>query len=33
MANQHPGVLLPFHTLTTARPVDPEWETCLLLTR
>ncbi|MEU6339185.1 hypothetical protein ABZ839_33150 [Streptomyces cellulosae] len=27
-----PGVLLTLHTLTTARPVDPEWETCLLLT-
>lgn len=27
------GVLLTLHTLTTARPVDPEWETCLLLTR
>ncbi|MGA5089277.1 MULTISPECIES: lanthionine synthetase C family protein [unclassified Streptomyces] len=26
------GVLLTLHTLTTARPVDPEWETCLLLT-
>ncbi|MGA5552706.1 lanthionine synthetase LanC family protein [Streptomyces pseudogriseolus] len=25
------GVLLTLHTLTTARPVDPEWETCLLL--
>lgn len=28
-----PGVLLTLHTLTTARPVDPEWETCLLLTQ
>ena len=27
-----PGVLLAQHTLTTAPPVDPEWETCLLLT-
>ena len=26
------GVLLTLHTLTTAQPVDPEWETCLLLT-
>ncbi|MFF9451079.1 lanthionine synthetase LanC family protein [Streptomyces althioticus] len=26
------GVLLTLHTLTTARPVDPEWDTCLLLT-
>ncbi|MEZ0156217.1 lanthionine synthetase C family protein [Streptomyces griseorubens] len=27
-----PGVLLALHTLTTVRPVVPEWETCLLLT-
>ncbi|MGV9954101.1 lanthionine synthetase C family protein [Streptomyces cellulosae] len=27
-----PGVLLTLHILTTAHPVDPEWETCLLLT-
>ncbi len=26
------GVLLTLHTLTTTRPVDPEWKTCLLLT-
>ncbi|MFF0690270.1 hypothetical protein ACIQUO_29130 [Streptomyces albogriseolus] len=26
------GVQLTLHTRTTARPVDPEWETCLLLT-
>ncbi|MEW2425736.1 lanthionine synthetase C family protein [Streptomyces nigra] len=28
-----PGALLTLHTLTTTRPVDPEWETCLLLTQ
>ncbi|MFF1273282.1 lanthionine synthetase LanC family protein [Streptomyces marokkonensis] len=27
------GVLLTLHTLTTARPVDLGWETCLLLNR
>ncbi len=26
------GVLLTLHTPTTARPVDPEWDTCLLFT-
>ncbi|MFC7638296.1 lanthionine synthetase LanC family protein [Streptomyces thermogriseus] len=27
----HVGVLLTLHTLTTVRPIDSGWETCLLL--